>query len=115
MQQGDRNTKFFHSTASQRQRKNAIQGLLDDQRVWQNTEEGIERTILEYYTSIFTSDRPTQFTAVERVLKPKVTEEMNMVLTREFQPNEFWRALQQMHPVKSLRPDGMPPVFYQKF
>lgn len=93
MQQGDSNTKFLHSTTSQRQRKNAIQGLLDDQGVWQSTEEGIERTILEYYTSIFMSDRPTQFTAVEQVLEPKVTREMNMVLTREFQLDEVWRAL----------------------
>ena len=108
MQQGDRNIKFFHSTASQRQRKNTIQGFLDDQGVWQSIEEGTKRTILEYYTSIFTSNRPTQFTAVEQVLEPKVIGEMNMVLTREFQPDEVWRALQQMHPMKSPGPDGMP-------
>lgn len=84
-------------------------------RVWQSTEEGIERTTLEYYTFIFTSDRPTQFIAVEHVLEPKVTGEMNMVLTREFQLDEVWRALQQMHPMKSPGPDDMPPVFYQKF
>lgn len=61
------------------------------------------------------SDRPTQFTTVEQVLEPKVTREMNMVLTREFQLDEVWRALQQMHPMKSPGPNSMPPVFYQKF
>ena len=92
-----------------------IQGLLDNQGAWQSTEKGIERTILEYYTSIFTSDRPTQFTVMEQVLDPKVTGETNMVLTREFQPDEVWRTLQQMHPTKSPGPDGMPPIFYLKF
>ena len=92
-----------------------IQGLLDNQGAWQSTEKGIERTILEYYTSIFTSDRPTQFTVMEQVLDPKVIGETNMVLTREFQPDEVWRTLQQMHPTKSPGPDGMPPIFYLKF
>lgn len=61
------------------------------------------------------SDSSTQFTVVEQVLEPKVTEEMNIVLTKEFQPDEVWKALQQMHPMKSLGPDGIPPVFNQKF
>ena len=44
-----------------------------------------------------------------------VTQEMNDSLLRDFQPEEVAIALQQMHPIKSLRPDGMPPIFYKKF
>ncbi|KAL0009260.1 hypothetical protein SO802_010762 [Lithocarpus litseifolius] len=40
---------------------------------------------------------------------------MNASLTKEFHPDEVWTALQQMHPLKSPGPDGMPPIFYQKF
>ena len=34
LQNGDRNTKFFHASASQRQRKNRIGGLMDDGGIW---------------------------------------------------------------------------------
>ena len=58
---------------------------------------------------------PSTFAAVEDALEPKVTPEMNVALLSEFHPDEVKDALQQMHPLKSPRPDGMPPVFYQKF
>ena len=35
LQNGDRNTKFFHASASQRQRKNRIGGLMDEGGIWQ--------------------------------------------------------------------------------
>lgn len=89
----DKNTKFFHSTASQRRRKNAIQGLMDDEGAWKDNVEDIERITLDYYTSISTSDQPTQFDAVEQALEPKVTANMNALLTKEFQPKEVWHAI----------------------
>lgn len=45
----------------------------------------------------------------------RVTLEMNNVLLESFKAEEVWRALQQMHPIKSLGPDGMSPIFYQKY
>ena len=115
MQEGDRNTKFFHSTATQRRRKNTILGLQDDFGCWRDNAEDIETIVLDYYTSIFQSDMPSTFAAVEDALEPKVTPEMNAALLSEFHPDEVKDALQQMHPLKSPGPDGMPPVFYQKF
>ena len=45
----------------------------------------------------------------------RVTTEMNDELIKEFKADEVWRALQQMHPTKSLGPDGMFLIFYQKY
>ena len=53
---GDRNTKFFHATASQRRRRNRIVGLQDLDGVWQEDQGRIESTILEYFANIFKSD-----------------------------------------------------------
>jgi len=47
---------------------------------------------------------------------PRVeTEEMNGILTREFQAWEIDNALKQMAPLKAPDPDGMPPLFYHNF
>ena len=40
---------------------------------------------------------------------------MNFMLLREFQASEVHKALKQMYPLKALGPDGMPPLFFQKF
>lgn len=40
---------------------------------------------------------------------------MNDSLLRDFQPEEVAIALQQMHLIKSPRPNDMPPIFYKKF
>ena len=39
LRNGDRNTKFFHASASQRRRKNRIDGVMDSKGVW-HAEEG---------------------------------------------------------------------------
>ena len=46
---GDRNTKIFHTTASQRHRKNWIAGLQNSEGVWVEDKEGIESTILDCF------------------------------------------------------------------
>lgn len=44
-----------------------------------------------------------------------MTEEMNQSLLQPFLGNEVRQALFQMHPSKSLSPDGMSPLFFLKF
>ena len=39
---GDKNTKFFHATASQRRRKNWIMELQNPSGEWQEDKDGIE-------------------------------------------------------------------------
>ena len=56
---GDRNTKFFYATASQRQRKNRIGGLQNHQGDWVEDQEGIDIIILDYFTAIFKTDNPS--------------------------------------------------------
>ena len=40
---------------------------------------------------------------------------MNDDLLKEFKEEEVWQALKQMHPTKSPGPDGMSPIFFQKY
>lgn len=45
----------------------------------------------------------------------KVTDAMGADLTRPYTAEEVSKAVKQMHPLKSPGPDGMSPIFYQKF
>ena len=79
-QSGDRNTRFFHSVASQRQQKNRIIGLEDSNGVWQGDKENIQSIILNYFSSIYQSNQPSQFNPVIEAIERKVTDEMNNFL-----------------------------------
>ncbi|XP_042950031.1 uncharacterized protein LOC122282138 [Carya illinoinensis] len=45
----------------------------------------------------------------------KVTTDMNVELLKPFVTKEVEDALKQMHPSKAPRPDGMSPIFFQKY
>ena len=57
VQCGDKNTKYFHSSATHRKRKNFIKGLMDDQGVWHKEEEAVSALIVGYYNNLFTSSK----------------------------------------------------------
>ena len=112
---GDRNTSYFHAKALARLKKNQIDGLLDAQEVWQEDEGKVGDIVEEYYTTLFTTNHPTDFNEILQAIQPKVTTQMNQSLDKVFTANEVHAALKQMHPLKAPGLDGMPPLFYQKF
>jgi hypothetical protein len=70
---------------------------------------------INFYTELFTTSLPNQIEQVVGGIQQVVTGEMNELLTREFVPIEVSEAVKQMSPVKAPGPDGIPPVFYQKY
>ncbi|KAL4594323.1 hypothetical protein ACB092_12G012200 [Castanea dentata] len=111
----DRNTKFFHATASQRQRKNKIEGLWGSDGLWHDDLRKIEEIILNYFSTIYSTEQRGSYEASMDVVNQRVSREMNSQLLEEFIVHEVKKALQQMHPTKSLGPDGMSPIFYQRY
>ena len=55
VQCGDKNTKYFHGTATQRKRRNFIKVRLGDQGVWHREEDAVSALLVGYYKSLFTS------------------------------------------------------------
>ena len=88
---------------------------MDDGGVWQEEIEAGEKIILDYFSTIFCSDQPTNSEASMEAMDKRVTPEMNNVLLKEFTVEEVKVALKQMHPIKSPGLDGMSPIFYQKY
>lgn len=115
LKEGDRNTKFFHTRANQRQKKNHISRLLNDDGCWVNKKEKLVSLVKNYYVNLFRSEGSQMSEMVLNSIPRKVTEEMNRELTKSFTKDEVRRALQQMHPTKALGPDSMTHFFFQKF
>ena len=112
---GDRNTKFFHATTNNRQRKNRIEGLNDLEGRWREGKKDVEDIILKYFNEIYSTTFPIDSEAGLGAVGRRVSEAMNAELLKEFKEEEVWRALMQMHPTKSPSLDGMSPIFFQKY
>ena len=54
-------------------------------------------------------------TELFNAVSPSVIEAMNQLMARDFQASEIAQAIKQMHPHTALGPDGLPPLFYQRF
>ncbi|KAL0314933.1 UNVERIFIED_CONTAM: putative mitochondrial protein [Sesamum angustifolium] len=117
LQEGDRNTKFFHTRASTRFCRNSINKLKNNCGVWCHRKTDIQSIITEYFSSLFTSSNPAPACVDEvvRTVTPKVTNEMNQMLCEPYFEVEVVQAISHMSPYKSPGPDGLPPIFFHKF
>lgn len=119
---GDQNTKFFHETARKRCRKNRIKGLCDSEGRWREDREEVEGIILDYFKEIYITSYPADFKISLGAVDRRVLDEINDDLLKEFRGEKVWCALKQMHPTKSIGPNGMSlgsddmsPIFYKKY
>ena len=112
---GDKNTKVFHQWASQRQQKNNISGLKDNNENWCTFEDQIAQNAEQYFQDLFTSNNLENLRGVLDSVDKVITLDMNNTLLRSYTANEVRRALFQMHSSKSPRPDGMSPFLFQKY
>ena len=112
---GDKNTSFFHQRASQRKKKNTIEGLYDENGVWQSDEGRVSAIAERYHADLFKAQSHTNMDKVLEDFDKVVTDEMVGSLNQPYSEEDVRRALFSMHPSKSPRPDGMSPFFFQKF
>ena len=115
LKDGDRNTHFFHSRATQRRRRNLITGVKNQENTWCTKPEQILDTFLTYYQQLFSSSNPAVSVADLNIIPQIVTKDMNQILSSDFHAWEVELALKHMAPLKALGPDGMPLLFYQNF
>ena len=111
----DGNTKFFHSRASHRFKKNSILGINDSHGLWRENHEEIAEVLLGFYNELFTSSNPVLSPAVLDQIPQVVSNDMNQQLICKFEKWEVAATLKQMAPMKAPKPHGMPHLFYQHF
>ena len=109
--QGDKNTKYLHSCATKRYRKNLIEGVRHGEGIWRAHSEEIAPVFVSYFNTLFSSSGHNGFARVLEFVPNVITDEMNASLSRASEASEVHVALQQM----AHGSDGMPPLFYQHF
>uniref|UniRef100_A0A2N9GDB5 Reverse transcriptase domain-containing protein n=1 Tax=Fagus sylvatica TaxID=28930 RepID=A0A2N9GDB5_FAGSY len=112
---GDKNTRYFHCRATQRQRRNYISRLRNSAGQWTTDYSQVPHLFLDHYNSLFQTVTPDQVEHVVEDIQRVVTAEMNCQLVKEFTSAEVEVALKQMAPLKAPGPDGLPPLFYQQY
>ncbi|BFG35644.1 hypothetical protein CerSpe_219180 [Prunus speciosa] len=115
LRDGDRNTRFFHQRANTRKQRNNIQGLIDSNGVWKEEGAAVQEIVVDYFTHLFTSNCRRREDILLNTVDPCVTPTMNASLLTDFTEQEVKHAVFQMYPTKAPGPDGMPPVFFQKY
>ena len=115
LQHGDRNTKFFHGTATQRKKKNFIKGMCDGTGVWQEGDEVVSAILVNFYSQLFSSSNPHDLDRILSGVQPVVSDEMRVDLDKPFYSEEVGQAIREIALLKAPGPDGMPPFFFQTY
>jgi hypothetical protein len=111
----DKNTKYFHSRATQRKRKNTICSLLGPDNIRADSDDAMASIVDQYFQDLFTLSHPTPINQTIDCMEPTVTASHNSQLLQTYSAEEIKKAIFQMHPSKSPGPDGMIPFFFQKY
>ena len=110
---GDRNTKFFHDSATQRRKKNQILKIKDERGTTWETPEKIKVAFVDYFTNLFMAGDGRNMEPCLQHISKKVIDGMNNDLLQIFSSEEVTQALQQMGPLKAPGLDGFPAGFFQ--
>jgi exonuclease III len=114
MKNGDRNTKYFHSAASERRKINRIKKLRREDGSVVEDEGAMKDVVTNYFVNLFSSNAGTRVDELLDHIDPRVTPAMNELLCKEFNAQEVKEALDSIGDLKAPGIDGMPSIFYKK-
>lgn len=112
MKDGDKSTKFFHSYASARHRKNQVKGLLKADDSQETRAKAIHNLFINHFAKLFKALDIMIHDELFFGMHGRVTELMNHELSKPFMSEEVKQSLFAMHLSKAPGKDGFPAVFF---
>ena len=109
LQEGDKNTKYFHAVVKGRRKRNKIGNLQREDGSWTTNDQEIAHEIAAYYKQLFKSSRIDCLDDMLDGIPRTIIDQINRNLTRLVEESEIKVAF------FSMNLDGMTPLFFQKF
>lgn len=91
-----------------------MNSITNEEGVWLEGDH-LAHHIVFYFSKLFSTSREQRPMHFLSNLEIKVPDSLKLDLDSEFTAEEISLALKQMHPTKASRPDGLPPLFYQRY
>lgn len=105
-EEGDTNSKYFHSVIKQRRRRAQIQRIKNKEGHWIEGNSAISEEALRHFKDIFTEDEERDTGDILRWIDPIITEEDNDLLQHTPSEKEVKNAVCSIDPNSAAGPDG---------
>lgn len=114
---GDLNTRYFHSCASQRKKKNWVHSIQDHTNRKVSSHSESDQVFQLYFHNLFSTSSPSQQALDDclQQVQPSVTTAMNANLTEIYTEEKIKAAIIQMAPLKSPGLNGFNASFFQNY
>jgi hypothetical protein len=115
---GDRNTRYFQAVVKKRRRSNRIIQIKNDNDQWVTDPTDIEHCFQQYFHKLYEQPRnePQDIVAQLTTLSlPTLSDFQAAQLNLPISDEEIVLVVNQLGPLKTPGPDGIPATFYQKF
>ena len=112
---GEMPTKYFLNLEKRRAQQKTIFRVKSPTGQIVDTEKEVLKEIQTFYSRLYTSKGQIDYSYLDKLEIPKITQEMRTLLDRDIELKEVSVALDQPKNGKSPGTDGLPPDFYKMF